>query len=324
MNFGKQVMLCCLASISFLVGAEVTRINLGPPVRVTVPCSQVEVQSIDNVSTQTAAQEILVFIDVGAAGVNTFRVELENCAALATAATGLDTIAANPPAASPKFKDSFLTCSQAKAALADAATVQIGIKPLCQWPDKHNSVALSKPILSEPVFNAEFYMNTQDDVVKTLGHNLDKIVEQWRIYGVSEGRRGSRVFDPKFYLTSHPDLIATYGSHNYYQAILHWLSYGLAEGRSAAFEFDPQFYLSRYPELRKALGEKGYAAATMHWLTLGIKAGLQGSAQFDVAWYLANNQDLRDRFGASGYEAAFDQWVETGRAEGRKGIPSLQ
>ena len=324
MNFAQQIMLCCLASTTFLAEAEVTRINLGPPVHVNSPCAQVEIKSLDNVSTRTANQDILVFIDVGAAGVNTFRVELEQCAAFATAATGLETIAANPPAASPKFKDSFLTCSKAKAALADTATVQIGIKPQCQWPDKLNSAALLNPVLSEPVFNAEFYMNTQDDIVKTLGHDLDKIVKQWRIYGISEGRRGSRAFDARFYLASHPDLVASFGSHNYYQAILHWLSYGLAEGRSAAFEFDPQFYLSRYPELRKAFGDKGYTAATMHWLTLGIKAGLQGSAQFDVAWYLANNQDLRDRFGANGYEAAFDQWVETGRAEGRKGIPPLQ
>lgn len=314
-------MLCCLASISCLAGAEVTRIKLGPPVRMNTPCSQVAVQSIDNISTRTATREIQVFIDVGAAGVNTFRAELEQCAALATAAIGLDTMAANPPVASPEFKEYFLHCNKAKAALADAATVEIGIKPLCQWPDKHY---LSNPMLAEPVFNPEFYMNTQDDVVKTLGRDSGKIVEQWRIYGISEGRRGSRAFDARFYLASHPDLVATYGRHNHYQAILHWLNYGLAEGRSAAFEFDPQYYLSRYPEFKKVFGEKGYATATMHWLALGIKAGLQGSAQFDVAWYLANHQDLRDKFGADGYEAAFDHWVATGRMEGRKGTPPLQ
>ena len=321
MKLGKLVMLCCLASISCLVDAEVTRIKLGPPVRIDSPCSQVTVQSVDRVSTRTAVQEIQAFIDIGAAGVNTFRVELEQCAASATAAIGLDMLAANPPAASHNFKEHFLKCSKTKAALTDAVTVDMGIKPLCHWSDQHG---LSEPMLVEPVFDPEFYMNTQQDVVKTLGRDLGKIAEQWRIYGISEGRRGSRAFDVRFYLANHPDLVATYGRHNHYQAILHWLSYGLSEGRSAAYEFDPQYYLSRYPELKKAFGEKGYAAATMHWLTLGIKAGLQGSAQFDVAWYLANHQDLRDKFGANGYEAAFDQWVATGRMEGRKGIPPLQ
>jgi len=217
-------------------------------------------------------------------------------------------------------KETFYSCAKTKAALLNLVSVELGIKSECRWSDKDDYPPQPPSVVSDPVFNAEFYINTQDDVAKALKGDLGKIVEQWRIYGISEGRRGSRAFDPRFYLENHPDLTAAYGGNNYYQAILHWLAYGQTEGRATSYEFDPEYYLSQYPELRKVYGDNGYAAATIHWITFGVKQGLRGSAQFDVTWYLSNNEDLRNMFGIKAYEAAFDHWVRVGRAEGRKGI----
>lgn len=320
MKFSKTIIIFCVALASHLALADVTRINLGPPVPLQTPCSKIELKQLYNATTRTAPQEVIVFADIDAPSVNTFRGAIEQCLALATATAGLNSIALSPAAAAPSFKGTFYVCAKAKAAELATANVELGIKSICKWSGDDNSPAPPDPVVSEPVFNAGFYISIQDEVREAQGNDLGKAEQHWRNYGISEGRRGSRAFDPQYYLSSHPDLVAAYGSKNFNQAILHWLAYGQTEGRAISYEFDPKYYLSIYDDLRKAYGDKGYLAATIHWITFGIKEGRRGSAQFDVAWYLANNDDLRKSFGEKGYEAAFDHWVHFGRKEPRKGI----
>ena len=62
-------------------------------------------------------------------------------------------------------------------------------------------------------------------------------VEAWlhyRLFGIKEGRSPNPFFDPKFYLSEHPDLAQALGATNYASALEHWLVWGIREGRKGS------------------------------------------------------------------------------------------
>ena len=85
------------------------------------------------------------------------------------------------------------------------------------------------------------------------------------------------VFDPHFYLNTHPDLEHA-GLHTPEMAANHWCTNGIKEGRQATSSFHTLQYLANYPDLLDAFGDD-YEAAIVHYVDNGMAEGRVGYAE---------------------------------------------
>ncbi len=126
------------------------------------------------------------------------------------------------------------------------------------------------------LFVATYYADQNQDVLKKVGYNEEKLLHHWGKYGIKEGRRASPVFDVKYYLKKNPDVAESYGSQNYAEAAQHWYKKGRQEGRPSHPDFDVKQYLKLNPDVAKKYGQQNYAKAIEHYLTVGYPAGRKG------------------------------------------------
>lgn len=307
------VLAAALLTMTTAVNAEPIRKDL---VSGTItPCSKLELNQGYNATYRSAPQTSTVFATVDVPNAASVRVAAEQCLVAAGAAAGAAALLASPPGAFPTFKASFDLCAQAKSAELLAAKVTLDVESSCAWDT--DAAAQKDPLTEHPAFDLSFYIAVQDDVRNQTGGDLIKSEAHWVNFGLNEGRVGSRVFDPRFYLENHGDLVATFGAKNYREAAKHWITYGLKEGRASSFEFDVKYYLANNKDLRDAFGSDNYTAAAQHWIQFGINEGRQGSPKFSARKYLNRYADLQTNFGPSNYAAAYDHWVHFGKKEGR-------
>ena len=172
------------------------------------------------------------------------------------------------------------------------------------------------PNIIEVGFDAKFYLSLYPDLRRAFGANYKAALNHWKVNGIKEGRRASRVFDVRFYLYRYQDLAKAFGT-DYQSAFNHWKKHGIKEGRRSAREFDVKYYLSQYGDLRKAYGEN-YTLALNHWLNHGMVEGRRGALEFHSKNYLNRYSDLRKAYGES-YKSAIDHWTKHGVQEGRQG-----
>lgn len=160
-------------------------------------------------------------------------------------------------------------------------------------------------------FDADFYKGVYSDL-----QNLsdDQLKIHWLTNGINEGRIGSIIFDPVYYLDNNPDLKAVYGN-NYKAALNHYQNYGLKEGRKASVFFDPMYYLSIYSDLKNVFGND-YSSATEHFLNHGLYESRRGSSTFDLAVYMKQNKDLFNTFRYLS-KKYYIHYVAYGNKEGR-------
>lgn len=280
------------------------------------PCQKLELNQGYNATYRSAPQTATVFAIVDVPNAANIKVAAEQCLVAAGAAAGAAALLASPPGAFPTFKASFDLCAKAKSAELLAAKVSLDVESKCAWGADAAPVQ-KNPLTEHPVFDLGFYIAVQDDVRNQTGGDLIKSEAHWINFGLNEGRRGSRLFDPRFYLENHGDLVAAFGASNYGEAAKHWITYGLKEGRASSFEFDANYYLANNKDLRDAFGSDNYTAAAQHWIQFGIKEGRQGSSKFSVRKYLSRYADLQTEFGSTNYAAAYDHWLHFGKKEGR-------
>ena len=126
------------------------------------------------------------------------------------------------------------------------------------------------------LFVPTYYADQNPDVFGKIGYNDEKLLHHWDKYGLKEGRRGSPVFDVKYYLKQNPDVADTYGSQNYAEAALHWYKKGRQEGRPSHPDFEVKRYLKLNPDVARKYGEQNYYKAIEHYLTVGYPAGRKG------------------------------------------------
>ena len=88
-----------------------------------------------------------------------------------------------------------------------------------------------------PVFNPLYYRTHNEDVAAICGDDPRVLFRHFRLYGMAEGRRGSLLFDPAYYMAENADLRSRYGSSNFPAYYLHYIERGRAEGRAGAAEF---------------------------------------------------------------------------------------
>lgn len=86
--------------------------------------------------------------------------------------------------------------------------------------------------LEDKVFDAETYKRNNPDVVKALGTDENVLYNHWIEYGINEGRKGSNIFDVKYYIDRYPDIQEFYAD-TYMDAYKHFITMGYKNGRIA-------------------------------------------------------------------------------------------
>jgi lipopolysaccharide biosynthesis protein len=110
------------------------------------------------------------------------------------------------------------------------------------------------------LFDAEWYLDVNPDVAAA---HLHPLVHYLR-WGANEGRAPHPLFDPRFYLTAHPEAAIGGGAN----ALQHYLTKGWKKGYKPNPRFDPFFYLQMYPDIVEA----GIEPLT-HFITNGLREG---------------------------------------------------
>ena len=85
------------------------------------------------------------------------------------------------------------------------------------------------------VYNYDYYISNNPDVVAVFGTDPYYAIRHFVIYGMHEGRRGSRNFDVNYYRKAarNEDLVTAFGDNTekYY---MHYIEWGYDEGRPAS------------------------------------------------------------------------------------------
>ncbi len=96
----------------------------------------------------------------------------------------------------------------------------------------HYEVATEEDIqLLAQIFDYEYYMEQNPDVVEVLGDDYDTLFEHFYKCGIFEGRTCNANFDPSAYASAYSDLRELYGDNilKYYE---HYITWGESENRT--------------------------------------------------------------------------------------------
>ena len=91
----------------------------------------------------------------------------------------------------------------------------------------------------------------------------------------------SSVFDPDFYATRYPDIVA-----RGMVPILHYIHWGASENRDPNPWFDCEWYMRRYPEVAQ-IG----APPLAHYLQVGAVQAYDPHPRFDAVWYVEQHPE---------------------------------
>ena len=89
------------------------------------------------------------------------------------------------------------------------------------------------PTFWEPVFDAGYYAENNQDVVLAVGDDEKKLLKHFVCRGMDEGRRANKEFDIFTYIKCNPDLL-TSEKKDLRDLYLHYIIEGKKEGRQAA------------------------------------------------------------------------------------------
>jgi GT2 family glycosyltransferase/glycosyltransferase involved in cell wall biosynthesis len=129
-------------------------------------------------------------------------------------------------------------------------------------------------------------------------------------YGMHEGRRGHRLFEPSWYCKNRGDISAN-------QAFVDFVTGGVFEDLPTCALFDPEFYRTLYPEVRTEILNGRYSCSLEHFIDEGAARGLVPSADWDAEYYLKCNPDVADGIAEGIYSSPFAHWLENGIRENR-------
>lgn len=90
----------------------------------------------------------------------------------------------------------------------------------------------------KPVFDAQYYANTYQDVREQLGTDEKTLLWHYINYGVYEGRRPSSWYDNDYYINNNYDLIQAYKS-DVRKYVMHYAFTGYYEGRKCSDDKTP-------------------------------------------------------------------------------------
>lgn len=165
-------------------------------------------------------------------------------------------------------------------------------------------------------FNAAWYLQQNPDVAAAIEAGASfSAFEHFSLYGRSEGRSASPLFDAQHYLANNPD-VAQAVAQGLITAWDHFELFGGEEGRSPTPLFDPGFYLQQNPDVAAAIANGQIASAVQHFLLFGLSEFRAINPAIDLGRYLNANPDLAEAV-ANGQVNPLDHLLQYGVAEGR-------
>ena len=165
------------------------------------------------------------------------------------------------------------------------------------------------------LFNANWYLSQNPDVATAIEAGAPfNAFEHFSLYGRSEGRSASPLFDPRQYLANNPD-VADAVAQGLITAWDHFELFGGAEGRSPTPLFDPDFYLQQNPDVAEAVANGHIASAVQHFLLFGQGEPRAINPAIHLGKYLNANPDVAQAV-ANGLINAFDHLLQNGVGEG--------
>ncbi len=190
------------------------------------------------------------------------------------------------------------------------------------------------------VYNYDYYIANNSDVVKVLGTDENVVLEHFVNYGMSEGRRGNESFDVKSYRNAYSDLRSAFGT-DWKQYYMHYIQFGSKEGRkkingitsiqnpittyngidySAVYDYN--YYITANQDVVKTLGTDDNSIIK-HFVDFGMAEGRHANEKFDVQVYKNNYIDLQREFG-SDLRQYYIHYINYGKAEGRNAVTKEQ
>lgn len=100
-------------------------------------------------------------------------------------------------------------------------------------PKTREALAECSTVRCSDIFNFVFYRNHYPDLQKAYPTDNAALIRHFIIYGMQEGRQGSKTFNVQVYKNLYPDLQKAYGN-NLRKYYWHWIQHGKAEGRRGA------------------------------------------------------------------------------------------
>lgn len=123
------------------------------------------------------------------------------------------------------------------------------------------------PELSD--FQALNYVASHNDLISSIGTDIEAAKSHYRNIGKSEGRALDD-FDEWGYLASNNDLLTNFEGDPK-EAVINYISFGKSEGRSTNI-FDADSYLNNYADLKNAFGND-HTLAKKHYVESGFMEG---------------------------------------------------
>jgi GT2 family glycosyltransferase len=161
------------------------------------------------------------------------------------------------------------------------------------------------------LYDDQFYRLAHLDIEAALRRGeKDLGFFHFLVYGVHEGRRPHRLFEPSWYCKNRGDIGAN-------QAFADFVTAGLFEDRPTSVIFDPEYYRTLYPEVRTEILKGRYSCSLEHFIAEGADRGLAPSADWDAEYYLKYNTDVAEGIAAGDYASPFNHWLENGIRENR-------
>lgn len=136
---------------------------------------------------------------------------------------------------------------------------------------KHKKKA-PDPRFAASVFDWDYYYDAAPDVVAA---KID-LQTHWRDSGFQEGRRGSLVFDARYYWNRYADVQQRCNRNDLRCVAQHWMDDGIEQGRQGSPDFSISSYVARYADVKAAFGAEGFEAAMEHWFNDGEDGGRNG------------------------------------------------
>lgn len=128
------------------------------------------------------------------------------------------------------------------------------------------------------------------------------------VYGMHEGRRAHRLFDPSWYAKNCCNIGAN-------QTFADFVTAGVFEDLPTSALFDPEFYRTLHPEVRTEILKGRYSCSLEHFIAEGAARRLVPSADWDGEFYLKCNPDVAEGLAAGLYPSPFNHWLEHGLRE---------
>lgn len=129
-------------------------------------------------------------------------------------------------------------------------------------------------------FNEHVYLERNPDVAQAIAYGqLSSGYEHFELWGRTEGRTPTVLFDEQRYLTQNPDVAQAVATHATTSGYQHYLQHGWSEGRAASPWFNSAAYLNSNPDVAHAQIDP-----LSHYLAFGVHEGRSIVAYDDAFW----------------------------------------